>query len=193
MPDGRDAGYGVPQLSQKAKRLSELNLAGWVYIQSEAICYAHQEDCVILKGLLALLTQRPEFRRLVQQIQKAEGLPALTGITETSRPYVVSALSVALKEPLLLVVADEAQALQVVDTLKAMAQSADDVVYMPDRDALPYERLISDHETTQQRMNALLRMIDGEQSTIVVCSARALSQPVIPPKELAASLYDLEP
>src|SRR6202022_721968 len=46
---------------------------------------------------------------------------------------------------------------------------------------------------TQQPMNALLRMIDGEQSTIVVCSARALSQPVIAPKELATSLYDLEP
>src|SRR5579872_818842 len=43
-------------------------------------------------------------------------------------------------------------------------------------------------------MNALLRMIDGEQPrAIVVCSARALSQPIIPPKELAASLYDLEP
>ena len=28
---------------------------------------------------------------------------------------------------------------------------------------------------------------------IVVCSARALSQPVIPPQELAAALYDLEP
>ncbi len=149
---------------------------------------------MILKGLLTLLTQRPEFRRLVQQIQKAEGLPALTGITETSRPFVVSALSAALKEPLLFVVADEAQALQVVDTLKAMVQSADDVIFMPDRDALPYERLISDHETTQQRMHALLRLIDGEQpGTIVVCSARALSQPIIPPRELAASLYDLEP
>src|SRR6202051_1220347 len=140
--------------------------------QERGICYARWEESVILKGLLALLTQRPEFRRLAQQIHKAEGLPALTVITETSRPFVVAALSVALKEPLLLVVADEAQALQVVDTLKAMAQSADDIVFMPDRDALPYERLISDHETTQQRMNALLRMIDGEQPTIVVCSAR---------------------
>ncbi len=148
---------------------------------------------MILKGLLTLLTQRPEFRRLVQQIQKAEGLPALTGITETARPFVASALSAALKEPLLLVVADEAQALQMVDTLKALAQAADDIVYMPDRDALPYERLISDHETTQQRMNALLRLADAQKHTIVVCSARALSQPVIPPKELAASLYDLEP
>jgi transcription-repair coupling factor (superfamily II helicase) len=148
---------------------------------------------VILKGLLALLTQRPEFRRLVQQIQKAEGLPALTGITETARPFVASALSAALKEPLLLVVADEAQALQMVDTLKALAQAADDIVYMPDRDALPYERLISDHETTQQRMNALLRLADAQKHTLVVCSARALSQPVIPSRELAASLYDLKP
>ena len=152
---------------------SKLHLAGWADIQSEAICYARWEDCVILKGLLTLLTQRPEFRRLVQQIQQAEGLPALTGITETSRPLVVAALSAALKEPLLLLVAGEAQALQVTDTLKAMALSSDDIVFMPDRDALPYERLISDHETTQQRMNALLRLIDGEQPNLVWCVPRA--------------------
>ncbi|HLX56174.1 MAG TPA: transcription-repair coupling factor [Ktedonobacteraceae bacterium] len=146
-----------------------------------------------LKGLLALLTQRPEFRRLAQQIQHAEGLPALTGITETARPYVVAALSAALKQPLLLVVADEAQAMQVADMLRAMAQTANDIVYMPDRDALPYERLISDAETTQQRMDVLIRMIEQHHQTIVVCSARALTQPVIPPKELAAALYDLKP
>src|SRR5260370_25554210 len=179
-------------MSQKATMKSKLNLAGWGVIQSGAICYARWEESVILKGLLALLTQRPEFRRLVQQIQKAEGLPALTGITETARPFVASELSAALKEPLLLVVADEAQALEMVDTLKALALTADDIVYMPDRDALPYERLISDHETTQQRMNALLRLADAQKHTLVVCSARALSQPVIPHTLLGASLNDLE-
>ena len=148
---------------------------------------------MILKGLLTLLTQRPEFRRLVQQLQKAEGLPALTGITETARPFVIAALSAALKEPLLLVVGDETQAMQVTDTLKVMVQEPDAVFCLPDRDALPYERLMSDAETTQQRMNALLHLAEPHRHTIVVCSARALTQPVIPPQELSASLYEMEP
>ena len=122
---------------------------------------------MILKGLLTLLTQRPEFRRLVQQLQKAEGLPALTGITETARPFVIAALSAALKEPLLLVVGDETQAMQVTDTLKVMVQEPGAVFCLPDRDALPYERLMSDAETTQQRMNALLNLAEAHRHTML--------------------------
>ena len=147
---------------------------------------------MILRGLLALLTQRPEMRRLVQQIQQAGGLPAITGVTETARPYVVAALSSALKEPLLLVVSDEKQAEQVVDTLKPLAQQPEEVFSLPDREALPYERLMSDAETTQQRLNALIRLTEHHQQSIIVCSARALTQPVIPPGELVASLYELK-
>jgi transcription-repair coupling factor (superfamily II helicase) len=146
-----------------------------------------------LQGLLALLTQRPDFCRLVQQLQDGEGLPALTGITEAARPFAIAALASALKQPLLVVVADELQASQVTDTLKMLAERSGDVLYLPDRDALPYERLISDAATTQQRMSALISLANRERGAIVVCSARVLTQPVIPPQELSAALYDLRP
>jgi transcription-repair coupling factor (superfamily II helicase) len=132
------------------------------------------------------------MRRLVQQIQQAGGLPAITGIAETARPYVVAALSAALKQPVLLVVSDEAQAVQVMETLKALAQEPEEVFCLPDRDALPYERLMSDTETTQQRLNALIRLTEHHAQTMVVCSARTLTQPVIPPQELVAALYELK-
>jgi len=148
---------------------------------------------VTLKGLLTLLTQRPEFRRLVQRLEDAEGLPALTGVTEAARPYVIAALASALKHPLLVVVASETQASLVADTLKALAQQPEDVLYLPDRDALPYERLISDAQTTQQRMNALICLTERNRNAVVVCSARVLTQPIIPPQELSASLYSLKP
>ena len=38
-----------------------------------------------LQGLLALLTQRPEYKRLTDQLRNANALPALTGITEAAR------------------------------------------------------------------------------------------------------------
>jgi transcription-repair coupling factor (superfamily II helicase) len=90
-------------------------------------------------------------------------------------------------------VADELQASQVTDTLKMLAERSGDVLYLPDRDALPYERLISDAATTQQRMSALISLANRERGAIVVCSARVLTQPVIPPQELSAALYDLRP
>ena len=90
-----------------------------------------------LQGLLALLAQRPEYRRLVEQIRKAEGLPALTGITEAARPFIVAALAATLKQPILLVVRDETQANAMAETLRAFVPDPYDVLYLPARDALP--------------------------------------------------------
>jgi len=148
---------------------------------------------VTLKGLLTLLLQRPEFRRLIQRLHDAEGVPALTGITESARPFVIAALASELKQPLLVVTEGETQANLIADTLKMLLQRPNDVLYLPDRDALPYERLISDAETTQQRMNALMCLTGRERNAVIVCSARALTQPVIPPQELSAALYSLKP
>ncbi|GHO91491.1 transcription-repair-coupling factor [Reticulibacter mediterranei] len=151
------------------------------------------EDVVTLQGLLALLAQRPEYRRLIEHLRNAEGVPALTGITEAARPYVVATLAQTLKQPLFIVVPDEVQATQMVETLKTFLPNPSDIFCLPDRDALPYERLIGDAETTQQRMQALIAMVERERTTIVVCSARVLTQPIIPPQELSAALYELEP
>jgi transcription-repair coupling factor (superfamily II helicase) len=147
---------------------------------------------VTLKGLIALLAQRPEFRRLLEQLRKGEGLPALTGITEAARPFVIAALATGVKRPLLVVVEDEAQANQMVESLKFFVEQPDDVLYLPDRDALPYERLISDALTTQRRMQAMIALAEQERNVIVVCSARVLTQPIMPAQELSATLYKLQ-
>jgi len=147
---------------------------------------------VTLQGLLALLAQRPEFRRLLEQMRKGERLPALTGITEAARSFVIAALAPALKQPFLVVVDDEVQANQMVESLKVFVEQPNDVLCLPDRDALPYERLISDALTTQQRMQAMIALAGQERNVIVVCSARVLTQPVMPPQELSATLYTLQ-
>ncbi|GAC1403512.1 MAG: transcription-repair coupling factor [Ktedonobacteraceae bacterium] len=157
------------------------------------LCYRGLlEDDVTLQGLLALLTQRPEYKRLLEQIRNADGLPALTGINEAAHPYVVAALAQTLKQPMLFVVSDETQASQIVETLKQFVPTPDDVLCLPDRDALPYERLISNAATTQERMQALITLVQKERTPLVVCSARVLTQLVIPPQELAGSLFTLK-
>ena len=123
-----------------------------------------------LKGLLTLLTQRPEFRRLVQQLQEAEALPALTGITEAARPYIIAALASTLQQPLLVVLASETQANLVADTLKILVQQPEDVLYFPDRDALPFERLISDasdNTTTHEYLDLFNRAKSQSDSCLL--------------------------
>src|SRR5579883_3394214 len=146
-----------------------------------------------LQGLLTVLIQRPEFRHLLEQVRKAEGLPALTGITEAARPFLLAALVEGIKQPVLVVAADETQANQIVEEVKAFVPNPNNMYYLPDRDSLPYERLMSDHLTTQQRMQALIALAQQERNVLVVTSARALTQPVIPPQELSATLYELKP
>src|SRR5947207_9624854 len=158
-----------------------------------AVCCFRRRMTLALQGLLALLTQRPGFQRLIEKLQQAEGLPALTGITEAARPFVIASLFTTLKQPLLLVVNDEATASQMVETLKAFVPGPSDVFYLPDRDALPYERLIGDTLTTQQRMQALIAMVERERTPLVVCSAYVLTQLIIPPQELSPTLFRLEP
>jgi transcription-repair coupling factor (superfamily II helicase) len=145
-----------------------------------------------LQGLLTVLTQRPEHRRLIEKLQHAEGLPPLTGITEAARPFVVASLYITLKQPLLLVVSDEHEAVQITEALKTYVTNPSDVLCLPDRDALPYERLMGDAQTTQKRMQALIAMVERERTPLVICSAHALTQLVIPPQELATSLFRLQ-
>jgi len=79
-----------------------------------------------------------------------------------------------------------------VESLKVFVEQPNDVLCLPDRDALPYERLISDALTMQKRMQAMIALVEQERDVIVVCSARALTQPVMPPQELSAALYTLQ-
>ena len=144
-----------------------------------------------LQGLTTVLAQRPEYKRLQEKLQNNEPLPALTGITEAARPFVIASLARTLKQPLLLVVSNEEEANQVSDTLKTFVSHPSDIFFLPDRDALPYERLIGDALTTQQRMQALIAMVERERTPLVICSARALTQFVIPPRELSAAILYL--
>src|SRR5260370_26432102 len=79
-----------------------------------------------------------------------------------------------------------------VESLKVFVEQPNDVLCLPDRDALPYERLISDALTMQKRMQAMIALVEQERDVIAVCSARALTQPVMPPQELSAALYTLQ-
>ncbi len=144
-----------------------------------------------LQGLTTVLAQRPEYKRLQEKLHNNEPIPAITGITEAARPFVVASLALTLKQPLLLVVSNEEEASQASDMLKTFVPNPSDVFFLPDRDALPFERLIGDALTTQQRMQALIAMVERERTPLVVCSVRALSQFVIPPKELSAAILYL--
>jgi len=143
-----------------------------------------------LRGLLPILLDRPEFGRLREQLVPGATAPTLAGIAEAAKPYLVAALSASANTPVLYVVRDNEEAERAADALSALVARDVPVLIYADRDALPFERLMPDHESVKTRMNALTALARGG-APIVVSSARALTQPVIPPAEFAAALVEL--
>ncbi|HZC79776.1 MAG TPA: hypothetical protein VE258_18620, partial [Ktedonobacterales bacterium] len=143
-----------------------------------------------MRGLLPILLDRPEFGRLREQLAPGAPAPTLAGIAEAAKPYLVAALSASANTPVLYVVRDNEEAERAADALSALVARDVPVLIYADRDALPFERLMPDHESVKTRMNALTALVRGG-APIVVSSARALTQPVIPPAEFAVALVEL--
>ncbi len=177
-----------------------------------------------LRGLLLLLAARPEFGRLRERIAPGARSPLLTGVGEAARPYLVATLAAELARPVLYVVRESEAVAPTADALSVLLGRETPVLPYLDRDALPYERLMSDADTVRTRMRALMALAHrpsthgggtgngrqrqageplesslpstrgggaGGQVCVVVCSARALTQPVLPPRELQGVLLEL--
>jgi transcription-repair coupling factor (superfamily II helicase) len=144
-----------------------------------------------LRGLLPLLADRPEFRRLRERLTLDGAAPMLPGVAEAAKPYLVAALAVALDRPVLYVVRDEDEAERVADALVGLIGRDFPVLPYADRDALPYERLLPDHASVQRRMNVLTALTRPAGALVVVCSDRALTQPVMPTDEFAGAVVEL--
>ncbi|HEX9109548.1 MAG TPA: hypothetical protein VF832_20040, partial [Longimicrobiales bacterium] len=139
------------------------------------------------------MLDRPEFARLGRRLAAGAAAPTITGVTEAAKPYLVAGLVAEGQRPLLYVVRDNEAAEPVAEALRALLGRGIPVHIYPDRDALPHERLMPDAESVQGRMNVLTALLRPVGPVVVVCSARALTQPVMAPEELAALVYELRP
>ncbi len=161
-----------------------------------------------LQGLLPLMRERSEFRRLIEHLSDADLPPEIRGVSESAKPYLLAALVSALGNPLLVVMQDEARARDTAEVLHLLTGRPEQIVFFPERDGLPYERLIENAEIMQLRMGALARLAQiaprakpqrpgatekhsAALAPIIVTSVRALTQPVIPPEELRGVLLEL--
>ncbi|HEX8983339.1 MAG TPA: transcription-repair coupling factor [Ktedonobacterales bacterium] len=154
-----------------------------------------------LRGLLPLLENRPELLRLRERLLavKAGGgsVPAISGVSESARPYLIAGLAESLQAPLLYVTRDDEQVESAAQALLALTGGSMPIRTFPALDALPWERLLPDRDTIKSRMNALIllaRAADAPtEPAIVVCSPRALTQPIMPLDEFRAALLALAP
>ena len=144
-----------------------------------------------LRGLLPLLAERAEFRRLRERLAPGAAAPIISGVTEAAKPYLVAALAVALDRPVVLVTRDQESAERAADAAVGLVGRDVPVLPYADRDALPFERLMPDAQSVKTRMNVLTALTRPAGAMVIVCSARALTQPVMPAQEFARALLEI--
>ena len=111
-------------------------------------------DFMSLKGLLELLGDHPAYRRLREDIGSGRMVHQMAA-PEAARPYLVAALWCHLGVPLLAVVPRPEDARRLHDQLLSYLGEEGPVYLFPEPDMLPFERLVADAATNNQRMLAL--------------------------------------
>ena len=147
-----------------------------------------------LSGLLRLLREVPEYAGLASSLmlwrQQARPL-ALPGLPLAARPYVIAALHQDVDASLLVIAPRAEEAKRLHEQLTLWVDEPERILFYPEPDILPYERVPDGDLSVRQRMAVLARLgglapaphQDG--SVVVVASVRAAMHRTLPMRHLA--------
>jgi len=96
-----------------------------------------------LSKLLNLVSGLPAFNSLAAELRTSNAA-AKADIIDSARPYLIAALYQTLKRPTVVVTAHAEESRKLYDQLNIWLQP-DDIKLMPEADALPYERIVTDY------------------------------------------------
>nr|ADI19367.1 transcription-repair coupling factor (superfamily II helicase) [uncultured Chloroflexi bacterium HF0500_03M05] len=144
-----------------------------------------------LNALSSLLESVTQFQQLQKSLARTE-TSARVQVLANAVPFVFATLSRCLRGPMLVVTPRAEDARSLYEQLIIWTGDGDTVLYFPENETLPFERLVSDIETTHQRLRTLSRMIDPkDQPCIVVSSATAVAQKSIGRQVFESSTHTL--
>ena len=131
-----------------------------------------------LGALWSLLEASPEFKRLLAAAGRAH-LGARMQVASEATAFALSALWRQAGLPVLVVVPRPEDARRLYDQIVVWAGD-DAVLHFPETETLPFERVVSDSDTTVQRLRTLAAILDpGECPPLVVASTTAIAQKTI--------------
>ncbi len=149
-----------------------------------------------ISGLIELLCQVDAYQELVEALGRdAQGVAPL-GLPRFARPVVVAGLYTDLRRPVLVVVPRADQAQKLVQELSSWLNDPRRVTRFPEPTPLPYERAPWGNSSRDGRLATMagFRVADApfwnadahRDPPMVVCSARALAQKTLPPRDFLA-------
>jgi|DewCreStandDraft_2_1066082.scaffolds.fasta_scaffold00062_97 transcription-repair coupling factor (superfamily II helicase) len=159
-----------------------------------------------LAGLLPLLTELPELKRVLDFAALQEGSDgtlrrAALWVREAAKPAVLAALQYGVQRVFIVVVRDLARARVLSEDLREWSSDAERVLLFPELDAIPYERLPVSAGLAAARMAVLGRLLaertrparPAEPGLIVVTTPRGMLHLLPDPQEIAERCIALRP
>ena len=135
-----------------------------------------------LKGLFAPLGTTQAYRRLLEQITKDKESPR-AAIPPATAPLLLASLWKDVGVPMLIIAPRPDEARRLHGELLTYLGQDEALHYLPEPEAIPFERLVSDGLTNNQRLAALAAMDPRNDSPfMVVTSVVAALRKTIPPK-----------
>jgi len=144
-----------------------------------------------LTKLLNLIAETPAYRQLLDELRHNASTKAI--IFDAAKPYLIAALY-SLQLPMMVITAQPENARRLYEQLLAWSNSSQ-IKFLPEPDALPYERITSDASTEQERVQVLsaLANISGETGApLVIASAPAVMPKTTPYSDFISACHTIK-
>ena len=120
----------------------------------------------------------PAFRRAASHLREGTGRIRLSGLTPTAKALLLALLQQAVRRPFLVVVPDNKTAEDLHPLLRSFveltgAMDPESVVFVPNRDVLPFQNQSAHPEIQEARAAALWRISTGAASLVIAPLASA--------------------
>ena len=143
-----------------------------------------------MEGIEQLLTGLPEFRRIMEAVERQETPVLATGLSGVHKAHVIVSITRLLEKRGLVLVQDEANAMRICEDINIMAGEGTAVLF-PSREPTFHEVEGVSREYEHARLNVLGRLVSGSVKIVVVSAAAAL-QYTMPPAVLSARTRTLK-
>ena len=150
-----------------------------------------------LSVLSDVLESAPQFERLRSSMGQTKAHVRLQ-VLPNGVPMTLATLARNVDVPVLLVVPRPDEARRLYEQISLWSADERSVLHFPESETLPFERLVTDADTEQQRIGVLARLLDHDADTrpasnIIIASASAISQKTISRESFEKSLHRLVP
>ncbi|WP_332445453.1 transcription-repair coupling factor [Dehalococcoides mccartyi] len=138
------------------------------------------EKILNLSGLLPLIDQSPSFNSLFEALDKGE---ADISVLDVGRGFSLAAVYRKLKCPMLIITSQPERARELL--VQIAAYTGEEPGFLPDPSLLPYQRAVSDRNTSLEKMRLagiLGGFIRSQDAQIIVSAVPALLQRYVSPE-----------